>query len=53
MEAPRFIRLRQDTPQLAAEINGEANPTKLQRRRVGFGEFRLDTPLLVEGSFID
>ena len=49
----RFIRLRQNTLQLAAGMNGGANAPKLeQRRRVGFGEFRFDTPQLAAGSFI-
>jgi len=42
------IRLRQNTLQLAVGMNGGANAPKLeQRRRVGFGEFRFDTPQLV------
>jgi len=49
----RFIRLRQNTLQLAAGMNGGANAPKLEeRRRVGFGEFRFDTPQLAAGSFI-
>jgi len=48
-----FIRLRQNTPQLAAGMNGGANAPKLeQRRRVGFGEFPFDTPQLAAGRFI-
>jgi hypothetical protein len=48
-----FIRLRQNTLQLAAGMNGGANAPKLEkRRRVGFGEFRFDTPQLAAGSFI-
>ena len=60
-----FIRLRQNTLQLAAGMNGGANAPKLeQRRRVGFGAtwraiapesdggFRFDTPQLAAGSFI-
>jgi len=34
-------------------MNGGANAPKLeQRRRVGFGEFRFDTPELAAGRFI-
>ena len=52
-QALPFIRLRQNTLQLAAGMNGGANAPKLeQRRRVGFGEFRFDTPQLAAGSFI-
>ena len=48
-----FIRLRQNTLQLAAGMNGGANAPKLeQRRRVGFGEFHFDTPQLAAGRFI-
>jgi hypothetical protein len=48
-----FIRLRQNTLQLAAGMNGGANAPKLeQRRRVGFSEFRFDTPQLAAGRFI-
>jgi len=48
-----FIRLRQNTLQLAAGMNGRANAPKLeQRRRVGFGEFSFDTPQLAAGRFI-
>ena len=49
-----FIRLRQNTLQVAAGMNGRANAPKLeQRRRVGFGEFSFDTPQLAAGRFID
>jgi hypothetical protein len=35
-------------------MNGGANAPKLEeRRRVGFGEFRFDTPQLAAGSFIE
>ena len=48
-----LIRLRQNTLQLAAGMNGGANAPKLeQRRRVGFCEFRFDTPQLAAGRFI-
>jgi len=48
-----FIRLRQNTLQLAAGMNGRANAPKLeQRRRVGFGEFSFDTPQQAAGRFI-
>ena len=44
-ETAKFIRLRQNTLQFAADMNGGANASKLeQRREVGFGEFRFDTP---------
>jgi len=50
---PAFIPLRQNTLQLAAGMNGGANAPKLeQRRRVGFCEFRFDTPQLAAGRFI-
>jgi hypothetical protein len=39
-----FIRLRQDTLQIVAGRNGEVTRRSLARRRVGFGEFRFDTP---------
>jgi len=46
-----FIRLRQNTLQFAAGMNGVANPPKRSaRRRVGFGEFRFDTPQLAGGA---
>jgi len=61
-----FIRLRQNTLQLAAGMNGGANAPKLEQRpssavallwrmerRVGFCEFRFDTPQLAAGRFID
>jgi len=49
----KIIRLRQNTLQLAAGMNGGANAPKLeQRRRVGFGEFPFDTPQLAAGRFI-
>jgi len=61
----RFIRLRQNTLQLAAGMNGGANAPKLEQRpssavallrrmerRVGFSEFRFDTPQLSAGRFI-
>jgi len=61
----RFIRLRQNTLQLAAGMNGGANAPKLEQRpssavallrrmerRVGFCEFRFDTPQLAAGRFI-
>jgi hypothetical protein len=50
---PYFIRLRQNTQQLAAGMNGKANAPKLFRAKAGcFGEFRFDTPQLAAGSFI-
>jgi len=49
----RFIRLRQNTLQLAAGMNGEVTRrSSSERRRVGFGEFRFDTPQFAAGSFI-
>ena len=60
-----FIRLRQNTLQLAAGMNGGANAPKLEERpssavallrrmerRVGFCEFRFDTPQFAAGRFI-
>jgi hypothetical protein len=60
-----FIRLRQNTLQLAAGMNGGANAPKLEQRpssavallrrmerRVGFSEFPFDTPQLAAGRFI-
>jgi hypothetical protein len=38
----KFVRLRQNTPYLAAGMNGKAN----------YGAIRLDTPPLAVGSFI-
>jgi hypothetical protein len=49
-----FIRLRQGTPQLAAERNGEATRRSSQeRRRAGLRRNSAqDTPQLAAGSFI-
>ena len=48
-----FIRLRQNTLQLAAGMNGEATaPQLIKRRRVGFGAIPLDSLQFTAGRFI-
>ena len=51
----RFIRLRQNTPQLAAGMNGGANRVEARQGEDGLAsaQFRFDTPQLAAGSFID
>jgi len=50
----RFIRLRQNTPQLAAGMNGGANRVEARQGEDGLAsaQFRFDTPQLAAGSFI-
>ncbi len=49
-----FIRLRQNTPQLAAGMNGGANRVEARQGEDGLAsaQFRFDTPQLAAGSFI-
>jgi hypothetical protein len=49
----KIIRLRQNTLQLAAGMNGMATRRSSKSEGgFGFGEFRFDTPQLAAGSFI-
>jgi hypothetical protein len=49
-----FIRLRQNTLQLVAVMNGEANHAEARKREGGLAsaQCRSDTPQLAAGSFI-
>jgi hypothetical protein len=49
-----FIRLRQNTLQLAAGMNGEVNRGEARQSEDGLAsaQFRFDTPQLAAGSFI-